>query len=176
MLVLIIPFGAWFTICSQQISQNLMNKHIPKKDMETICMVNMYIYLYIPNMSFHLEHLQKTNPKQIRKPPTVKPTFSPPGPQKKTVEIYGGKNFSKKLLRGFKVGIGNSSSSTTISTLHHQHPMTTTKLGAGFFELFFFSERFFSKPKEAQQQEEDANVDDDLFRVYDFLHIQCKIV
>ena len=62
MLVLIIPFGAWFTICSQQISQNLMNKHIAKKDMENICMVNIYIYIH--NMSFHLEHLQKTNPKK----------------------------------------------------------------------------------------------------------------
>lgn len=143
MLVLIIPFGAWFTICSQQISQNLMNKQIAKKDMENICMANIYIYTqYVISPGTPAK-----KPIQKNKAYRFSPTSTSPAP-KKPWGNFGGIFFSIKLLRGFIVGIGNSStsSSTTISTLL-VHPMALCQVGSGIFELPFRVE-IFSKPKE----------------------------
>lgn len=135
MLVLIIPFGAWFTICSQQISQNLMNKHIAKKDMENICMVNIYIYTIC-----HFTWNTCKKPIQKNKAYRFSPTSTSPAP-KKPWGNFGGIFFSIKLLGGFIVGIGNSSSSTTISTLL-VHPMAQPSWERDF-RVAFSSRDFF---------------------------------
>lgn len=137
MLVLIIPFGAWFTICSQQISQNLMNKHIAKKDMENICMVNIYIYIYT---ICHFTWNTCKKPIQKNKAYRFSPTSTSPAP-KKPWGNFGGIFFSIKLLGGFIVGIGNSSSSTTISTLL-VHPMAQPSWERDF-RVAFSSRDFF---------------------------------
>ena len=135
MLVLIIPFGAWFTICSQQISQNLMNKQIAKKKNKRHgkYMHGKYIYIYTQYVISPGTPAKK--PIQKNKALPFFTHFHPPGPKKKPLKFWGYFFLDK-----------------TPWWLHSRHrqllflndnlhaagaPHGTTKLGAGFSSCLF---------------------------------------
>lgn len=93
-------------------------------------------YIYIHNMSFHLEHLQKTQSKKIR-PYRFSPTSTPPAP-KKTVEILG-VFFSRKKTPSWLHSWHRQLLNLFLNDNLHAAgaPHGTTKLGAGFSSCLF---------------------------------------
>lgn len=96
-----------------------------------------YIYIYT---ICHFTWNTCKKPIQKNKAYRFSPTSTSPAP-KKPWGNFGGIFFSIKLLGGFIVGIGNSSSSTTISTLL-VHPMAQPSWERDF-RVAFSSRDFF---------------------------------